>query len=47
MDAEIELTQELSGVNTDGLISDYEFERRVYFEQEMMDFEVEQLTAEV
>ncbi|HQH40865.1 MAG TPA: hypothetical protein PK825_03895 [Bacteroidales bacterium] len=47
MDAEIELTQELSGVNTDGLISDCEFERRVYFEQEMMDFEVEQLTAEV
>ncbi|HQK37387.1 MAG: hypothetical protein ACPLXM_04370 [Bacteroidales bacterium] len=47
MDAEIELTQELSGVNTDGLISDYEFERRVYFEQEMMDFEVEQLMAEV
>lgn len=47
MDAEVELTYELSGVNTDGLISDFEFERRVIFEQEMMDFEVEELLEEM
>lgn len=47
MRTEVELTNELSGVNTDGLISDFEFERRVFFEQEMMDFEVEELLDEM
>ncbi|NLI23524.1 MAG: hypothetical protein GX419_02300 [Bacteroidales bacterium] len=47
MDTEMELPYELSGVNTDGLISDFEFERRIFFEQEMMDFEVEELLEEI
>ncbi len=47
MNDEIELTYVLSGVNTDGLISDFEFERRVFFEQELMDFEVEELLGEM
>jgi hypothetical protein len=37
-----ELPFDIAGVNTDGLITDFEFERRIIFEQEPMDFEAEQ-----